>query len=280
MLDAFIKFYWFEYGTFAGIENTRLGQQIQDVVGNSDKKNIRKYCAERLGYLESKNLTTEMPTKLNLEYTNQTLLCANTVLMSDLRFAVDDELVSLYDMLIACTNKSARAESSNKVLQNMNLSTFDKYVAAVLSFYVLSPNSKVNCVVKDLSRAKTKIVNCTVSQDATAKIKDNTIKLISTLARVLKKYDGIISKMCEALLLGKATQVVERAFNLGITVNQLLSVVDACIPSFIANIDEPNSFDCSDGFVITVNPDGGVLREDVCVAIMHKCGKLKGVNAF
>lgn len=38
MLEIFIRYYWYEHGTFVGIENSRFGSQIVMDAGSSDKK--------------------------------------------------------------------------------------------------------------------------------------------------------------------------------------------------------------------------------------------------
>lgn len=83
-----------------------------------------------------------------------------------------------------------------------------------------------------------------------------------------------------ALIEGKATYLVEKAFSLGITVNQFLAIADASIPDFMRSSEQPCSFECNDGFTITVSLDSTVVKEDVCEVAARRIKRLEEVKAF
>ena len=280
MLEIFIRYYWYEHGTFVGIENSRFGSQIVMDAGSSDKKVVRGYCAKKLFGLEAKKLITEKPTKPCIENTSQVLLLANTVLTTELPFKLDDDEVTLYDLFLACTSKKVRASTDNKILSNMKLTLFDKYVETLAKLYCVVPESKNNEVAVDFEVAKTKVVNLSIHEESVESTRANAVKLICELARAVKKYGGVSSDLYMALIEGKATYLVEKAFSLGITVNQFLAIADASIPDFMRSSEQPCSFECNDGFTITVSPDSTVVKEDVCDVAARRIKRLEEVKAF
>ena len=96
----------------------------------------------------------------------------------------------------------------------------------------------------------------------------------------MKKYGGVSSDLYMALIEGKATYLVEKAFSLGITVNQFLAIADASIPDFMKSSEQQCSFECNDGFTITVSPDSTVVKEDVCEVAARRIKRLEEVKAF
>ena len=44
--------------------------------------------------------------------------------------------------------------------------------------------------------------------------------------------------------------------------------------------EQPCSFECNDGFTITVSPDSTVVKEDVCEVAARRIKRLEEVKAF
>ena len=269
MLEAGIRYYWIEHGTFAGIEKTFLGNKIREKINTTDVKKIRKYCEQ---YVHCTKKQGNEKVKGKDCDSNQVLLFANTIMTDHVPFKVGEVELSLYELFMLYVTKAYQVSDDPK-LRSINADFIGKCVKLLVNAHHINFNSKVN-----MSFSTT--IQCTGESSEIA-IKAKAAELIIDLSRVYRKA-GSPEYVIQGVLDGSLEIMYTKAAAWGLTINQMLNVLDFNIPDFVSVYDENdiNCFRINDRYSLVFEANGKPVVKDNTVIQAARYIQMKEARAF